>query len=141
VGDHGATSSDASKPPLTLDAVKAQLSSVHGIDVRVLPTGTDLAVSQSAAVTTALDRFGQSPASDASAFAVVATARHYGDVLLDGNLQLRISDRPVWLVLISSVDVPRSGPRGRPHHPPSYVPTLAVLVDANTGEYLMAATV
>ena len=133
-------SSDVSKPPLTLDAAKAKLSSGHGIDIRVLPTGTDLDVRQSAAVTTALERSGQSPAADVSAFAVAATARNYGDPLPDGTLQLRISDRRVWLVLIPNVEIPRSGPRGRPH-PHFYSATLAVLVDASTGEYLMAATV
>ena len=131
--------SDVSKPPLTLEKARAQLSSGHGIEIRVLPTGTKLGVRQSAAVTTALEHFGLSPSADVSAFAVAATATNYGDVQPDGTLKLRISDRPVWLVLIPNMEIPQSGPRGRPN-PPSYTATLAVLVDATTGDYLMAAS-
>jgi hypothetical protein len=127
-------------PPPALKAVQAQLSSGHGIEICVLPADAHLAVSQSAAVAIALERFGQSSSADVGAFAVAATATNYGDVQADGTLKLRISDRPVWLVLIPNMEIPQSGPRGRPY-PPFYTATLAVLVDANTGDYLMAATV
>ena len=65
---------------------------------------------------------------------------HYRDEQSDGTLKLRIEDRAGWLVLFPNVEVPRHHPRGRPG-PTSYMATLAALVDANTGEYLMAATV
>jgi hypothetical protein len=131
-------SSDGSKP-LTLDSVEAALSSAHGIDVRALPTGTDLVVSQSAAVTTAMEFAGtQSPAADVSAFAVTATARNYGKVLPDGTLELRISDRRVWLVLVPNFEVHS---RGVSPDPRSYIASLAVLIDGSTGERLLAATV
>jgi hypothetical protein len=86
--NHGAMPSNVSNLPPALDQVQPQLSSGHGIEICVLPADAHLAVSQSAAVATALERFGQSSSADVGAFAVAATARHYGDVLPDGTLQL-----------------------------------------------------
>ena len=132
---------DGSNSPLTLEAVQSHLLAGHGIEIRDLASGSQLGVSQSAAVATALDHFGHDLlAEDVSAFAVRATATNYGDVQPDGSLRLRISDRSVWMVCLPNRRSVSGGPRGR-SNPTRATFTLAVLIDANTGDYLMAASV
>ena len=135
-----AMTQESSTPPLTLEAVQSHLLAAHGIEIRDL-TGSHLRVSQSAAVATALNHFGHDlVAEDVSAFAVTATATNYGDVQPDGTLRLRISDRAVWMVCLPNRRSASGGPRGR-SNPTRATFTLAVLIDADTGDYLMAASV
>src|SRR5690348_3121778 len=129
---------DGSNPPLTLEAMQSHLLAAHGIEIRGLASGTQLDVSQSAAVATALDHFGHDLlAEDVSAFAVTATATNYGDVQPDGTLRLRVSDRSVWMVCLPNRRAASGGPRGR-SNPARATFTRAVLIDANTGDCLMA---
>jgi hypothetical protein len=130
---------DSSNPPLTLEVVQSQLGA-HGIEIRAA-SDSHLGVGRSAAVATALDHFGHDLlAEDVSAFAVTATATNYGDVQPDGTFRLPIADRSVWMVCLPNRRPPSGGPRGR-SSPTRATFTLAVLIDANTGDYLMAASV
>ena len=109
--------------------VAKKLRGGYGIYVRPLPAGTRLKVSQSAAEATALNEFGRPLKSDAPAFAVVATDKEVSKRQPDGRMRLEMSNRPVWLVIISHFSM--IGVHGM---------TLCAFVDANTGHYLSAVT-
>jgi hypothetical protein len=66
---------------------------------------------------------------------VSATHTAYGKERPDGTLDLIISNRAVWLVLVPNQQVAIRGRKRLPFK----AATLAVLIDANSGDYLTAA--
>lgn len=109
--------------------VAKKLRGGYDIYLRPLPAGTRLKVSQSAAEVTALKEFGRPLKSDAPTFAVLATDKEVSKRQPDGRMRLEMSNRPVWVVMIS--DFSMMGVHGM---------TLCAFVDANTGHYLSAVT-
>ena len=67
---------------------------------------------------------------------VKATDTAYGKERPDGTVDLIVSNRAVWLVLVPDQNVPIHGRQGPPF---TYSATLAVLIDANSGDFLKAA--
>ena len=112
------------------------LATRYNIHADPLPTSVEVAISRQQAEAVALQHADDSRDTSPEAMLVNATHTAYGKERPDGTLDLIISNRAVWLVLVPNQQV-RS--RGRKSPPVEYSATLAVLVDANSGEYLTAA--
>jgi hypothetical protein len=125
--------------PAPLETAQVELANSYGIDISVPPPGVAVAVSEADAKAAALTRFGQSPATSVDAFQVTATDTEYSRTLSDGTQRLIISDRAVWVVLIPNMQIPLTELPGH-SGPEFYTATLAVFSDAQTGDYLLAAT-
>jgi hypothetical protein len=120
------------------EAAQSSLASDHNIDVQPLPASLAVAVSQQQAEDVALRQFGVAAGTSVNAMLVSATANAYAEVMPNGTRTLLVSNRAVWLVLIPNQQVPIHYPRGRTGPPFSYTATLAVFIDANSGDYVMA---
>lgn len=132
--------SSANALPSALVGAEAELSSVDDIHLTSLPAGTTPHISQAAAEATALREFGLPLTTSVSAYAVSDTDNAWGTPQSDGTMQLKISNRPVWVVLIPNQTVQANLGSGQ-GTAPSETATLAVFVDANTGDFLMGSTV
>ena len=126
--------------PSALATYEPQLSTDYNLDLGSLAVGTTPQVSQSAAEATALEQFGLSVTSNVAAFAVSATDNAWRTPQPNGTMQLKIANRPVWVVLIPNYHVQANAGMGH-SLPAGLTGTLAVLVDAQTGDYLMASVV
>jgi hypothetical protein len=111
----------------------------HNIDAEPLPASVEVAVSQQQAIDVALRQFPGSTSTNIDAMLVSATDPAYGEEQADGTLRLLISERAVWLVLLPDHQIPIWGSHGGKKGPPFwYLATLAVLIDADSGEFLKA---
>jgi membrane associated rhomboid family serine protease len=126
-------------------AAKTGLASEYHIRVNALPGSTPVGVAAGRAETVALKHTPGSPAGSIPA-GVTATlvdatyAGGYARVAANGTRTPLVLNRPAWLVLIPNQQVPIFYPNGK-SGPPSYTATMAALVDANSGHFILAATV
>ena len=99
-----------------------------------------VAISRQEAEASALNWAGETSAPGVTSHAVTAHKGKHPQGSTDGRAPL-IPNGPVWLVLIPNHQVTiHGGPSGRAGpRPHFYTATLAVLVDANSGDYIMAA--
>lgn len=134
-------SPSAGASAIALDTVAPELSSAYGIEVSDLSdvATAALPISQSVAVETALKHSSSPSPVGVTSFPVTATANQYADSQPDGSLKPRIANRAVWIVLIPAQQIPIR--YGSDKTESSYTATLAVLIDATTGDFLMSATV
>lgn len=124
-------------PDSAIEAVRPQLAR-YGIKVSLWPPGSRIGVSRAAAEATALREFGVPLHHRVSALGVTDTDTHYARVQANGDRTLLISGRKVWLVLIPNQRIPvlrGSAVQGY------FNATIAVFVDADTGEYLKAVSI
>lgn len=123
-----------------LDAAQSFLSQYDHTQFNLLPASTPVAVSAQQAETVAFQQQWGAPGMSVSATLVNATVDGYCNEQADGTCAPIISNRPVWIVMIPNEQVPVPG---GPDHAgsDSITGTVAVLVDANTGAYLMADVV
>jgi hypothetical protein len=122
-------------PPISFDAAQSKLATGYNIHVRPLAASVAVAVSQQQAEAAALNRVGEVSTPGVTSFAVSARKGKHPKVSTSGHAPL-IPSGSVWLVLVPDQQV---AIRGRPGPPFSYTATLAVLIDANSGDYLMTA--
>ena len=120
-----------------LAAAQPYLSEYDHTQYTVLPVTTAVATTQLAAEAVALNQFGypNTAVSSVSATLVSATVDGYCNEQADGTCPNIISNRPVWIVILPNQQVPLSS---APGHAASITGSIAVLVDANSGAYLMA---
>jgi hypothetical protein len=112
------------------------LATQYNIHADPLPSSVEVAISRQQAEAVALPHSDGSPDTNLDSMLVNATHTAYGKQRPDGTLDLIISNRAVWLVLVPNQQVRSRAPK---NPPAEYSATLAVLVDANSGEYLTAA--
>jgi hypothetical protein len=112
------------------------LATDYNIHAEPLGTSVEVAIGRQQAEEVALQRSDGSTATNLDAMLVSATHTAYGKERPDGTLDLIISNRAVWLVLVPNQQV---AIRGRKRPPFKDSATLAVLIDANSGDYLTAA--
>ena len=112
------------------------LATDYNIDAEPLASPVEIAVTRRQAEKVAIQRSDGSAATNIDSMLVGATATAYGKERADGTLDLIISNRALWLVLVPDQQVPVRGPGGPPF---TYSATLAVLIDANSGAFLTSA--
>jgi len=116
----------------------ALLALVANYNIHAEPLGAsvEVAISRRHAEEVALQQSDRSTVTNLDAMLVNATHTAFGKERPDGTLDLIISNRAVWLVLVPDQQV---AIRGRKRPPIKDSATLAVLIDANSGDYLTAA--
>jgi hypothetical protein len=132
----------ATLPP-PFQAAQGALSSTYGIETAAAASTRDVTVTQQQAVQNALTKMSRPLNATAEATLVTVTDTHYVNHLHPGAPGVPVlANRPAWLVLISNFSVPIVRPYkpGAPAGPASYTATLAVFIDAHTGEFLEAAS-
>ena len=131
-GHHGSVRDvlDAFEPALLA------LATNYNIHAQPLGTSVEVAISRQQAEEAAVQQSDGSIATNLDAILVSATHTAYGKERPDRTLELIISNRAVWLVLVPKQPV---ASRGRKRPPSKDSATLAVLIDANSGDYLTAA--
>lgn len=129
----------ATLPP-PFQAAQGDLSSTYGIETAA--STQDVRVTQQQAVKNALTRMSRPLNAPAEATLVTVTDTHYVNHAQPGPGVPVLANRPAWLVLIPNFSVPIVRPYkpGAPAGPGSYTATLAVFIDAHTGEVLEAAS-
>jgi hypothetical protein len=116
--------------------VQAKLRSAFRLEVSDATTQPPIAAS--GAVTTALSNFAWAGGGPPLPYLVRFTDPTFGPVATDqGPVAPLYVDRLAWLVVIHDAAQPILGPRSG-GQPRTYRATLAVFVDANTGDYLEA---
>ena len=114
------------------------LATNYNIHAEPLGTSVEVAISRQQAEEVALQQSDGSTATNLDAMLVNATHTAYGKERPDETLDLILSNRAVWLVLVPNQRAASRG-RKRPPFKDSDSATLAVLIDANSGDYLTAA--
>lgn len=130
--------SSAKALPASFASAQAALASDRfNIQVSPLPDASSAAVTEQQAEAIALHGI---PASEGVTATLVSATDAGGDdtVAADGTLSPVISDRTAWLVLIPGRQVPIVYPMGK-SGPPSHPATIAVLIDADSGDFLLGA--
>ena len=129
--------------PSPFQAAQGALSSTYGIETAAAASTRDVTVTQQQAVKNALTKMSRPLNAPAEATLVTVTDTHYVSHAHPGAPGVPVlSNRPAWLVLITNFNVPIVRPYkpGAPAGPGSYTATLAVFIDAHTGEFLEAAS-
>lgn len=133
-GCAGGSSHPSVARPVTFKSAQTRLSGQFNVVVSQLPDSTPVKVTKQQARDAAL---GKARATGVTATLVKATNTAYSNVVA-GRRKLLISDRTAWLVLIPGQHVPIIYPYGKTG-PATYKATMAVLIDAKTGQRLEAA--
>jgi hypothetical protein len=134
---HSSAARAQSGPLDTTQAIAAL--SAFNIQATPVPSSTPVAISEQQAEDTALNHFGQGTAPiGVTASLVRATDTEYANAAADGTRTPLIPNRTAWLVLIPDRQVPIFAPAGKSDES-TYTATMAVLIDANSGDYLEAA--
>jgi hypothetical protein len=127
--------------PPTLHSVRAYLAGSASLSLQRLPKSAAVPVDAQRAEDVVLDRMGKKLApKNVSATLVRATDSGWCNEQPDGACRKVIKNRHVWIVLVSTRQVTVIYPYGKTG-PPSYWATVATLVDARSGKYLMAAAI
>ena len=132
----------ATLPP-PFQAAQGALSSAYGIETAAAAQTRDVTVTQQQAVRNALTKMSRPLNAAAEATLVTVTDTHYVNHAQPGAPGVPVlANRPAWLVLIPNFSVPIVRPYrpGDPAGPASYTATLAVFIDARTGDFLEAAS-
>ena len=132
----------ATLPP-PFQAAQGALSSTYGIETAAAASTRGVTVTQQQAVKNALTQMSRALTTPADATLVTVTDTHYVNHAQPGGPGVPVlANRPAWLVLIPNFSVPIVRPYrpDAPAGPASYTATLAVFVDAHTGEFLEAAS-
>jgi hypothetical protein len=132
----------ATLPP-PFQAAQGVLSSTYGIETAAAASTRDVTVTQQQAVKNALTKMSRPLNAPAEATLVTVTDTHYVNHPRPGAPGVPVlENRPAWLVLISNFSIPIVRPYkpGAPAGPGSYTATLAVFIDAHTGEFLEAVS-
>jgi hypothetical protein len=132
----------ATLPP-PFQAAQGALSSTYGIETAAAASTRDVTVTQQQAVRNALTKTSRPLNAPAEATLVTITDTHYVNHARPGGPGVPVlENRPAWLVLISNFSVPIVRPYkpGAPAGQAPYTATLAVFIDAHTGELLEAVT-
>jgi hypothetical protein len=138
----GSHTAHATLPP-PFQAAQTALSSTYGIETAAAASTQDVRVMQQQAVKNALARMSRPLNEAAKATLVTVTdTRYVNHAQPDAPGVPVLANRMAWLVLIPNVSVPIVRPYRpwAPAGPGSYTATLAVFIDANTGEFLEAAS-
>jgi hypothetical protein len=133
---------EATLPP-PFQAAQGALSSTYGIETAAAASTRDVTVTQQQAVKNALTKVSRPLNAPAEATLVTVTDTHYVKHAQPGGPGVPVlANRPAWLVLIPNFSVPIVRPYkpAAPAGPGSYTATLAVFIDAHTGEFLEAAS-
>gem|GEM_PF-2595950 len=133
----------ATLPP-PFQAAQGALSSTYGIEIAAAASTRDVTVTQQQALKSALAQMSRPLNALAEATLVTVTDTHYVNHAQPGGAPGApvLANRLAWLVLIpnSSVPIVRPYKPGAPAGPGSYTATLAVFIDAHTGEFLEAVS-
>jgi hypothetical protein len=132
----------ATLPPPFQNAQSA-LISAYGIETAAAASTLDVRVTQQQAEKNALTRMSRPLSEPTEAALVTVTDTHYVSHARPGGPGVPVlANHIAWLVLIPNFSVPIVRPYkpGAPVGPQSYTATLAVFIDAHTGEFLEAAS-
>ena len=130
-------------PPIVASAIPPDLATaLEASGIHLTPLASGVAVPDAEALQAAIDlahaTFGPAGTSIAIPATVTVDGYHTGDE----NSPLVIENRPVIAVQITGLSMPPHGKYGDPPaHKSEYNTELVVLVDAATGEYLMASSI
>jgi hypothetical protein len=130
-------SQQADALPAPFQPAQTALADQFNVQVSPLPTSTRVAVSEQRAEQTVLKRYAKPP-TGVTATLVSTTDSDYATSAPTGGLTPVISNRAAWLVLVPGQQAPIIYPMGK-SGPLSYGTTSAVLIDANTGSFLLEA--